>query len=63
MISVEKGAGPLIALLLSVLLVAVYALGSWTRNVELRREAVANGHAEWVVDENGSPVWQWKEAE
>lgn len=24
-------------------------------------DAVKNGHAEWIADENGKAVWRWKE--
>ena len=27
---------------------------------DMKREAVLMGHAEYVVDEDGSPKWQWK---
>jgi hypothetical protein len=27
----------------------------------LQREAILNGHAEWVADQSGKPQFKWKE--
>jgi len=43
-------------------LVLGYCAGEGFEKRGWRKEAVASGHAEWVVDDEGSPVWQWKEA-
>jgi hypothetical protein len=35
----------------------------FSRGIEnLQREAILNGHAEWVADTNGKPQFKWKEA-
>ena len=42
-----------------------FALGTGFGNSQFgenfRREAIKKGHALWVTDENGHPVFQWKE--
>lgn len=44
---------------------AAFMLGTrWGISLEKdhwRREAVKNGHAQWVADANGRPEWRWKE--
>jgi len=49
-----------------VVLVALACLisnlvGLATGNEQIRHEAVASGHAEWVADTSGKPQFKWKE--
>ena len=39
-----------------------FAFGSLQVSEKFEREAVKKGHAVWSTNENGSPVFQWKEA-
>jgi len=36
-------------------------VGLATGNEQIRHEAVASGHAEWVADQSGKPQFKWKE--
>ncbi len=51
---------------LSILVVftAAYWLGAWAGSDDaktaMKREAVKNGHAVWIPDENGRVTFRWK---
>jgi hypothetical protein len=38
------------------------AFGTSQVGEKFEREAIKKGHAVWKTDENGHPVFQWKEA-
>ena len=38
------------------------AFGTSQLGEKFEREAIKKGHAVWITDENGHPVFKWKEA-
>ena len=49
--------------ILLILFACVFSnLIGFSRGIEnLQREAILNGHAEWVADADGKAVFKWKE--
>jgi hypothetical protein len=47
-----------------LLIVVAFIAGTWAGHCDMekamQREAVKNGHAEWVTDEHGRATFQWK---
>ena len=64
----KSGESSLIALIVFVvsafILIGTFSIGytTGTHSAEAtwQREAVKQNKAEWVTDENGEPLWQWK---
>lgn len=42
--------------------VLFFSFGYGVGDSSMKKDAIKNRHAEYKVDENGNPVWQWKAA-
>lgn len=52
----------LVGILVIFLVTAAHEMGKTALTLrDMRREAIARGYAEWVVDADEKPVFKWKE--
>lgn len=57
----ERNCGAVIAVILaSLILVLCCFIGFESGAQSIRREAARNGHARYVIDDNGQPKFEWK---
>lgn len=54
-----KGLG--IALFVLLFCIGLVVAGHNTATRQIQHEAIRLGHAEWVADKDGQPVFRWKE--
>lgn len=56
----KENDGGLIVFIMLLLIIA-FVFGAGFKEDYWKREAVKQGHAEYVTNEQGEAIWQWKE--